>query len=408
MEKRLRWRFVGYAIASIGIVAFLVGVIIMVSINGLFTNSLDAAAVYIADNDGDLFAQGAIDANIFEVGFNDITKRELRYFYVEVENGNYSHMQTTYYDDVDEEEIQECIDGIANNIHDSGNYSYYRYYRRQVGNKTQLVFINRGLMLSVLEKTRNLVILSLLVICVLLFVILYLLSGRAVEPYIKNSRAQKVFISDAGHEIKTPLAVINANIEVLEMKNGENKWTNNIKGQVIRLDGLIKGLITLSKIEDVTDLKEDKSKINLSEQIRKQCEEFSVLAESNNKTIVPQIADQVFVEGVPMKIAQLSSSLIENALKYATDGGEILVEVKKNRKAAIISISNPCAGLDKNNINNLFERFYRADKSRNDKVRGYGIGLSVVKAIAESHKGSVHAKLEENEDGQRITFTVTL
>ena len=230
------------------------------------------------------------------------------------------------------------------------------------------------------------------------------MSGHAVSPVVESLEKQKRFITDAGHELKTPLAVISANIDVLEIESGKSEWTISIKNQIKRLNDLIKNLLTLARMDE-ENLHPVFSDFNLSKAIFDCANSFSAVAESKNKKYDLDIQENITFLGDQNAINQLASLLIDNAMKYSSENGHVRVLLSKEKNSIRFEVSNNCDIMPSGNLNRLFDRFYRADSSRNRETGGYGIGLSVAKAIAQSHGGDIVAK----KDGdQIIRFIVTL
>ena len=237
-----------------------------------------------------------------------------------------------------------------------------------------------------------------------MLILISLLSGRAVRPIVENMEKQKRFITDAGHEIKTPLAIIMANTDALELHQGETKWSRNIRGQTERLSGLMQNLLTLSRMDEGT-AETLMSECSLSEMTRDAVAQFREPAENRGISVLCDIAENVTVTGDKVRLLQLLTILLDNAVKYAEGGTpEIRVSVSRQERTAVLRISNTCFLGQDEDPGKGFERFYRGDSARTQKSGGYGIGLSAASAIVRLHKGSVKA---EYEDG-RVVFTVVL
>ena len=237
-----------------------------------------------------------------------------------------------------------------------------------------------------------------------MLILISFLSGRAVRPIVENMEKQKRFVTDAGHEIKTPLAIIMANTDALELHQGETKWSRNIRGQTERLSGLMQNLLTLSRMDEGT-AGTLMSECSLSEMTRDAVAQFREPAENRGISVLCDIAENVTVTGDKVRLLQLLTILLDNAVKYAEGGTpEIRVSVSRQERTAVLRISNTCFLGQDEDPGKWFERFYRGDSARTQKSGGYGIGLSAASAIVRLHKGSVKA---EYEDG-RVVFTVVL
>ena len=222
------------------------------------------------------------------------------------------------------------------------------------------------------------------------FILVVLLSKRAIEPVAESYEKQKRFITDAGHEIKTPLTIIDADTSILEMEYGENEWLDDIQVQTKRLAGLTNDLIYLSRMEE-KQTKTTMIEFPFSEVISEEAQSFQGLAKVKGKNFMVDIEPMLSLKGDEKTIRQLISILLDNAAHKG--------------KNIILSIYNTSQPLTKENIDHLFDRFYRTDESRNSKTGGYGIGLSVAKAVVEAHHGKIVAS---SEDGNSLLITVIL
>ncbi len=235
-------------------------------------------------------------------------------------------------------------------------------------------------------------------------------SGILVRPVAESYEKQKRFITDASHELKTPLAIIDANVEVLEMEQGENEWTAGIHKQIGRLSSLIGKLVFLSRMDEEKASLFTMLDFSLSDAVEETAESFLAIADMAGKRLHLQIAPGISYCGDEAAMRQLVSLLLDNALKYADESSDIFLSFKESGKNKILTVQNAAEGIAAGNhsagsLDVLFERFYRADASRNSATGGFGIGLSVAKAIVTAHKGKISAK---SEDGKNILFTVIL
>ena len=237
----------------------------------------------------------------------------------------------------------------------------------------------------------------------LVLVLVFFLSKAAIRPVVESYQKQKAFITDASHEIKTPLAVISAANEVQEMENGETEWSRSIADQVKRLSGLTEQLVMLARMDEGASrfAKED---VDLSKLLEDTADPFYQLAQQRGKTLVADIAAGVHVQGDAAALTQVVELLLDNATRYALDGCEIRLSLQKHGRKAKLEVSNEVERMPKGNLDRLFERFYRDDSSRSSQTGGSGVGLSVVRSIAEAHGGTAKATAQ----GNRIIFTVTL
>ena len=207
---------------------------------------------------------------------------------------------------------------------------------------------------------------------------------------------QRQFVTDAGHEIKTPLAIIMANTEAMELYNGSNKWTENIKGQTKRLSGLMQDLLSLAKLDENRDslVFED---VDMSQTMETEIQQFEEPGALKGVKIDKNIEDGVKVRANREYITRLMSILMDNAVKYALSDTDIGVTLKKESGKMVLQVKNKCDNLKEEDVSRLFDRFYMTDSARTQKNGGYGIGLSAAKAIADIHKGSINARLENGD-----------
>lgn len=232
------------------------------------------------------------------------------------------------------------------------------------------------------------------------------LSHRAIEPIAESIEKQRQFITDAGHELKTPLAIILSNTEAMELYQGESKWSRNIREQVGRLDGLTKNLLLLSRMEEYSENVVRES-LNLGELTQKIAEPFREPLALRGIGLRMELAEKIQISAGREQIERLLSVLLENALKYASDNGEVLITLQQKndgrKPKAVLRLENTCVELPTVSQEALFERFRRGDEARTRKKGGYGIGLAVAKACAEANGGSIRAIYEEPD---RICFEI--
>lgn len=237
----------------------------------------------------------------------------------------------------------------------------------------------------------------------LVAVISYLLSPIAINPITTAYEKQKEFITNASHEIKTPLTVISANLDIVEMSVGESKWLSSSKEQIIRLNDLVNSLVALSRMEETEVL--DKASFALSELCEMVAESYDSIAVSSEKTFETDIAKNVSYMGNEKAISQLCYILLDNAFKYSTDKGKVFFALSKRNERIILTVENTVEEISIGKHNDFFDRFYREDESRNSKTVGFGIGLSLAKSIVEKHKGKISAR---STDGKTLTIEITL
>ena len=222
------------------------------------------------------------------------------------------------------------------------------------------------------------------------------LSSRIVKPFSDNYEKQKRFITDAGHELKTPLTIINADAEVLEMDFGENEWLKDIQGQTERLADLTNALVLLSRMEEGWN-KEMEIDFPLSDIVEEVIHTFQAPARIQEKTLTSVIAPMISMKGDERAIRSLVTILLDNAMKYSDEKGRVTVTLEKQGKRIRLSVCNTTEHITKEQTAHLFDRFYRTDDSRNSRTGGYGLGLSIAAATAASHRGKITAVTEDEK-----------
>lgn len=239
----------------------------------------------------------------------------------------------------------------------------------------------------------------------LMLLLVILLSKRAIRPIAQNMERQKQFVTNAGHEIKTPLAIILANTDAMELHMGESKWSRNIRAQTVRLNGLMQNLLTLSRMEEGRELPLPTSEFSLSRLAEELLGSYREMAAMNGISVCAEIPPDIRLNANRESIAQLLTILLDNAVKYADSGGRIDLLLREEEKQVGWQIRNTCESLPDAEPERLFERFYRADSARTQKNGGYGIGLSVARAIVQAARGSITAAYEGEH---ALCFTVWL
>ncbi len=233
---------------------------------------------------------------------------------------------------------------------------------------------------------------------VVLFIISIFIARRIVSPLEENDRRQKRFVSDAGHELKTPIAVISANSELLKRELGDNEWLSNIDYENQRMSELVKQLLLLSRAENGEIPKE---KLDFSRLSDGECLVFESLAFEKGRRIETEIEPGITLDGNPGQLKQLVSILLDNALSHGT-GEEIRLTLRREKHSAVLTVSNEAQELGADQLDHLFDRFYRADEARGDSNSHYGLGLSIAKAVAQAHGGQIHSSYKDG----RVFFTV--
>ena len=228
------------------------------------------------------------------------------------------------------------------------------------------------------------------------------LTRKAIQPIAVSIEKQKQFVTNAGHELKTPLAIIQANTEAMELHQGENKWTRNIKAQTVRLSGLMGNLLTLARMDEAGDLPPARP-VDLSALAQEMAEAFGETAALRGIAIEETVAPELTIQSDREHMAQLLSILLDNAVKYTDPGGSIALILAKEGNAVCLQVRNAPAQVPEGELSHLFDRFYRGDPARTQRSGGYGIGLSAAQAIVQAWKGTIGARMEGEDT---VVFTV--
>ena len=333
------------------------------------------------------------------------TPFETRYFTVKFDTGGtVLAVDTSKIAAIDKDKAEKYATEIYAEGKQSGLIEPYKYMRGYT-EKGEIIYVFLDATRE-LESVRSFLVSSLIISgsgIVLIFILIMLLSDVALKPIIESYEKQKRFITDAGHEMKTPLTVISANAEIIEMESGDNQWVTGIKSQVAKLASLTEKLVLLSKMEEGVKL--DMDEFSLSEASFDTCDQYRSIAMSKNIGFEIDISDGVTVVGNEVEIRRCISLLLDNAFRYANENGWVKISVKKNSGDVEIKISNSTDGVEKGSLDRWFDRFYRTDLSRNSDTGGSGIGLSVVKAIVHAHAGTVRAY---SVDGVEVELTINI
>ncbi len=327
---------------------------------------------------------------------------ESRYFSVTVnKEGEVLSVEAGKIVTVNEETIIEYVQEVWQKGKQKGFIENYRFLLSRNDTEIRIIFLDCGRSLNTFRMFLFIAafvsFLGFLAVCLLMI----FLSAYIVKPFLENYEKQKRFITDAGHELKTPLTIIDADAEVLEMDFGENEWLSDIQNQTKRLTDLTNNLILLARMEEES-MKLPMVEFPLSDVAEEVIGNFQTLAKAQNKFLHGKIQPMISMKGDEKAIRQLIGILLDNAVKYSDEKGEILLTVEVQRNHIFLSVFNTTEFINKKEIAHLFERFYRADKSRNSQTGGYGIGLSIAAATVRANKGKISA-ITEDEKSLRIT-----
>lgn len=333
---------------------------------------------------------------------------ESRYFYVLYDSGcNLCRVNTDRISAVDTGEAVEYAAAVLQSDSETGFADSYRYLRSDTEDGNILVvFLDCG---RTLDTNRSFLTTSLLTSAaglLAVFLLIYFFSGWVFAPVAESYEKQKRFITDAGHEIKTPLAIISADADVLGMDLGEdNEWLGDIKKQVTELTGLTNDLVYLSKMEE-SGAQLSSADFDISAAAEDVAASFRLVARSQGKTFETEVQPSVTMRGDEKTVRRLLSILLDNAVKYSPEGGTVRIRLEQKNKGVMLSVYNTSSTpVPQESLDKLFDRFYRTDPSRNSQTGGHGIGLSVAKAITLAHHGRIYAV---SEDGRSLEIIARL
>ncbi len=415
MIKTLHRKFVVTAMIAITVLLFfLIGVINIlnyVQVNQQSSHTLSL----LASNDGmfpkpDNHGDRPMDPprNFLSPPFDEDDALSTRYFIVrtdpqdQVRFVDVAHIASVSRDDA----VQYALDALASG-RDQGTMDHFRYQivSSQSGPGKTLVFLDRSDQLYSIFRVLIISVLAFLLCWALMLLLVLLLSKKAIKPVAVSLQKQKQFVTNAGHEIKTPLAIIMSNTDAMELHQGPSKWSHNIRTQAIRLNGLMQNLLLLAKMDEAS-LQPAFSDFDLSRLVQESVASYLEPAAMRSIRLDTLIAPDVHIHSSRDHVAQLVSILLDNAVKYADDGGHIVVSLQHpDAKRTVLQVKNTCRRLPDVPPDRLFDRFFRGDAARTQKNGGYGIGLSMAQAIVQALDAHISAKYLE---GNVIVFTVRL
>lgn len=409
MIERLRKKLIVAAIGSL----LLVLVVVLGCLSGLYirdaisdidhtlmslaaTNDLVSEAARVSENERVREAHGH--------GRTPESYFETEYFFITLDSqGTVTNVYPGTADDISVERAEHYAESVLQSGDTRGFLDDYRYlYTQQNGNDI-IIFVDCE---RSLESFWNLLVTGVLLSLIgtaLVFVLLLFFSKRIVRPFAEIYDKQKRFITDAGHELKTPLSIIAADAEVLTMDIGQNEWVDEITNQTQRLTKLTNDLIFLARTEEA--LPTQMASFSLSQLMTDTVQSFEAVAKTQDKTIDADIPAAVTLYGDERALQKVLTILLDNALKYMPAHETVRCGLTEQRAQVQLWVRNPCAPMSDAQISRLFDRFYRADASRNSKTGGYGLGLSIAKAIVSAHKGKITASAPSQGT---LLITVTL
>lgn len=419
MIKELKRKFVLISISAVALVLIL----IIGSINIVNYRDIVVKAEYILDvlangggkfpdvpeedKNGDETTLVSESADLVEPDENIEMQYERRFFTVTFISDTELVINLDKIAAVDTETAVRYAFELNSKGRNKGFKGYYRYMKTSVitdsGEKDMYIFLdcNRELLTfyNFLFTSITVSVIGLLLVLMLLIVF----SKFAIKPIAESYEKQKRFVTDASHELKTPLTIISANADVLEIEQGSSEWIDSIRNQVVRLKDFTEKLVLLAKMDE-EGAPLNKQAFSLSDAVKNTVENFRASIDVGHKTLACDIDSDINYYGDEEMIKVLADVLIDNAVKYSNDGGTIHISLKADYSNCIFTVYNTADYIDVDKLDMIFERFYRLDESRNSGMGGHGIGMSAAKAIVTAHGGTITA----DSDGKSMTITVSL
>ena len=407
MLKKMRRRVILAAMAAFSAVILMIAVLVNVVNFYVVTNRADETigSVLTFEARAPKPEQGGPPPQPF-MGLPDLESNYMtRFFTVSFDaDGNVLSVSTDQIASIDEEDAVLYAKQALSRKAERGYMKAYRYLKETKDDALTIVFLNVSRDLQYMRSLRNLTIAVAGVSLVIVFLLVALLSGRAIKPIAANIERQKQFITDASHELKTPLTSISTSVDVLEMEHGGDEWTENIRKQTGRMSKLVSELVTLSRLDEEIPLP-NKERFSLSSAAWEIADVYAPQAKAHEKTFTTDIQDDVTVFGDKAAVQQMLSVLLDNAIRYSDPHGEIRFSVMKKRGKAYVEVFNTCRLETPPDTQRLFDRFYRPDSSRSTASGGTGVGLAIAKAVADAHGGTIRAVCPS---GKTMTIEITL
>lgn len=304
-------------------------------------------------------------------------------YYVQIEDGTVKEISS------ENAQIEEYALKVSQGKSDEGIIGNYVYkIRRGKGTMADITFMENEEAISNAKKIVFISIIALIISVIIIYIIAKKVAEFMVKPVKETFEKQKQFISDASHELKTPLAVVEANADVLENEIGANKWLKYIQNEVQSMDKLVNELLLLAKIENV-DILQEKTVFDLSKETEIIVSMFESMAYEKEVVLSTEIKENIMLNGSKEDIEHILSTLLDNAIKHTEKGNKVIASLNSEKNTIIIQVKNQGKEIPKEERKNIFERFYRIDKSRNRKEKRYGLGLAIAKGIVEKYDGNI-------------------
>ncbi len=389
MIAALRKKFIRVSVLSVaGVLSAIFLMLAVFSWNQL-EQTLDTLTDAIASNDGEFppFQPGTGENPAFQI-ITEETRFSTRFFAVWLEEDTITGFNTDAVFSLAEENVEQYVRQALEAGRERGWADQYRYRLLDTGTGTIAVFVNGSAQRAMTGRLLLTAFLVLLGSGALILALILLFSGRVVRPVAEGYEKQKQFITDANHELKTPLTLILSNLDILEEEVGKNEWLEDIRSEGERMGKMINQLVTLSRLGESGE-KLVFAPFDLSAAVADTVSEFQNPAVEQGKNLSVLIQPGITWEGEEALIRRLVSVLMDNALKYCDPAGEIRVALSRKRRV-VLTVENTFAAADSLELDRLFDRFYRGDKARTWNG-SFGVGLSIARSIVRNHHGSISA-----------------
>ena len=413
MIYKLQRKFILICTASIFSVIVLIwsGLLVLniVSMN----KNLDVLANFVSEGGG--IFPSPFDENFRPIEFPDIPDRDFDFITPETpfstrhfsaffnESGEVVKTFTDSIYSITEEQVIKYAKEVMAEGKNRGWISVYRYKVFSTNFGEGVVFIDGSMNRSAIIQSMTIAGVVLVTCAIMVILLILLFSKKAVKPIAESYEKQKQFITDANHELKTPLTLILANVDIAESELGNSEWLDDIRDEGVRMTELVNQLVALSRMD------EEKHALNVTDvafgkMVSDTVSEFETLASNLDKTIDATIDNTITYQGDESLLRHLVGILMDNAIKYCDANGEIVISLSRRSRHITLKVENTYAAVGEVELHRLFDRFYRADAART-YTGGYGVGLSMAKAIVEKHKGEITSY---KKGGSTIGFKVIL
>ena len=402
MIYSLRKKFIKAGGLSILIVFSLIFAGIVVTNRLQLDKTMDTLTDTIAHNGGEFpdFNRQPLQKPSDRDLITEETQFSTRFFTVWLnENNAIIQLNTSFISSVSKEQIQEYTEKALNTRDERGWIEGYRYKVFSHSAGRAVVFVNGEMNRAV---SNRFVFVSFMVLCccgIVLFLVFILLSKRVIKPIAESYEKQKQFITDANHELKTPLTLIMSNVDIVESELGQSEWLDDIRSEGQRMVQLINRMVSLSRMDEEQNVIKAEN-FDLTGVVYDTTSEFINIASEKRKILYCKAQPDVNYKGDEALIRQLMSILLDNAVKYCDTGGSIHIELCEKRHP-VITVENTYSDADSIETDRLFDRFYRADKARTYDG-SFGIGLSIAKEIVTRHGGEITAYKKDKLVGFKI------